>query len=166
LYQSSQFKTAEETALRAFDLFPNQGEQYHVCVCHRLLGSVYRVNGKGEEATSHFEAALDIATQFDWHDQLFWNHYNLVQLSLDESRFDDAQSHIEHAKLHVIDNEYYLGRVTELQAMLWNGQERYREAKSEVLRAIEIYGKLGATRDLEDCRGLLQRIECHGTCDS
>jgi len=42
---------------------------------------------------------------------------------------------------------------------LWFIQRRFEEAKSEALRVIEIYEKLGAAGDLEECRLLLRLIE-------
>jgi hypothetical protein len=47
----------------------------------------------------------------------------------------------------------------ELQALIWYQQGRLEEAKSEALRAVDVYGKLGAAKDVEDCRELLQEIE-------
>ena len=47
----------------------------------------------------------------------------------------------------------------EIQASIWYKQHRLEEARSEALRAIEIYEKFGATRDLEDCRELAQKIQ-------
>ena len=52
-----------------------------------------------------------------------------------------------------------MGRAAELQATVWFRQNRLKEAMSEVLRAFETYGKLGASNGLEDCRVLLQSIE-------
>jgi len=47
----------------------------------------------------------------------------------------------------------------ELQATVWYKQDRVEEARAEALRAVDVYEKLGAARDLERCRELLQRIE-------
>ena len=66
---------------------------------------------------------------------------------------------IERAKSHAINSSYRLGRVTELQAMIWREERRLEEAKSGALRAASVYGKIGATKDVEDCRELLQEIE-------
>jgi tetratricopeptide (TPR) repeat protein len=77
---------------------------------------IYHSKGEREKAIYHFEAALGIASSFNWHDQLFWIHYSLAELFLDEGRFDDAHAHVERAKSHAVDNAYYLGRAMELQA--------------------------------------------------
>ena len=45
------------------------------------------------------------------------------------------------------------------QAELWYRQDRLEEARSEALGAAEVYDKLGATKDLKKCSGLLQQIE-------
>jgi hypothetical protein len=47
----------------------------------------------------------------------------------------------------------------ELQASIWYRQGRLEEAKAEVSCALETFEKLGATRDLEKCRDLLQCVE-------
>jgi len=82
-----------------------------------------------------------------------------VSVPLTDHKPDDAQIHIERAKSYTIDNEYYLGLAMETQASLWNRQRRYEEAKSEVLRAIEVFERVGAAGSLEACRELLKEIE-------
>ena len=76
-----------------------------------------------------------------------------------EGRFDDAQSHIERAKSHTVNSPYHLGYAMEEQVVIWHRQHRLEEAKSEALRAVDIYDKLGASRDMEDCGKLLRDIE-------
>jgi hypothetical protein len=46
----------------------------------------------------------------------------------------------------------------ELQAAVWYKQGRFEEARSEVLRAVGIYEKLGAAKDVEDCRKHLREL--------
>jgi len=47
----------------------------------------------------------------------------------------------------------------ELQANFWYEQHQFEEAKSEVLRAADLYEKVGASRDVEGCRELLRYIQ-------
>ena len=75
-----------------------------------------------------------------------------------QSRFDAAHDHIERAKSHVADDAYRLGRAIELQARFWSKQGMLDKAKLEASRAIDVYTKVGATRDIEDCRVLLRMI--------
>ena len=49
--------------------------------------------------------------------------------------------------------------MVELQAGVWYEQHRLEEATSEALRAVDIYGRLGAAQDVEDCRKLLMDIQ-------
>ena len=154
-----QFDAAQEAAFRALDLLPETGKQLRVCDSHRTLGNIYRFKGETKKAIYHFEVALGIASAFNWHDLLFWVHYELAELFLGESGSDDAQAHIERAKLHTVNNIYYLGRVTELQAEIWYKQHRLEVARAEALRAADNYNKLGATIDMERCRELLRMIE-------
>ena len=54
---------------------------------------------------------------------------------------------------------YSLSSAMMLRAVLWHKQHRPEEAKFEVLYAVEIFEKLGATQDVEGCRRLLQQIQ-------
>jgi len=161
LYEDKQLDAAEEVASRAINLMQENSKGHHfpVCRCHRLLGDVYRSKGKKEEAIRHFETALGIASSFNWRDQLVRIHYSLAGLFSDEGRFDDAHAHVERAKSHVVNDSYFLGRTMELQAGFWYQQRRFEEAKSEARRATDIYEKLGAAKNVEDCRELLRRID-------
>jgi len=159
LHSDDQFDAAEEAAFRAVDLLPEKGEQYRVCGSHRILGQVYQSKGKTEKAIYHSEVAIGIATSFNWHDILFWVHYNLAGLFRIEDRLDDAQAHLEHAKAHTLDTTYFLGFAVEEQAWIWRKQHRVEEAKCEALRAADIFEKLGATKDLERCREDLLRVQ-------
>jgi len=43
--------------------------------------------------------------------------------------------------------------------VIWCEQHRYEEARTEVLHAADIYEKLGAAEDVEECRQILRGIE-------
>jgi tetratricopeptide (TPR) repeat protein len=159
LHSDKQFDAAEEAASHAIDLLPEEGEQYRVCGSHRVLGNIYRSKGNTEKAIHHFEVALGIASSFNWHDFLFGIHYELASLFRLEGKLDEAQAHVEHTRSHMVGSAYYLGLVMEEQARVWNDQRRLEEAKSEALRTIDIYNKLGAAGDMERCRTLLRVIE-------
>ena len=160
LFESDeQLDAAEEAGLRAIDLLQEKGEQHRVCQSHRALGVIYESKGEIEKAIHHNELAIEIASPFNWHNQLFWVHYRLAQLFCNQGRSDAAQTHIEHAKSHTDNDAYCLGRATEGQAWIWYDQHRLEEARSEALRTVDIYEKLGAAKDLESCRTLLRYIE-------
>jgi len=63
----------------------------------------------------HLNAALEIASSFNWHGQLFWVHYSLTQSPIHEGRPDDANAHLKHAKSHTINNTHNLGCGTRLR---------------------------------------------------
>ena len=46
-----------------------------------------------------------------------------------------------------------------LQDLVWYGQHRFEEAKSETLCAVDAFEKLGAVRDVERVMELLQQID-------
>ena len=159
--QAGQPSAAENMALHAIDFLPEQGEEYLLCKSHRVLGVIYdsiATGGKGR-AVDRFEAALGIASPFGWRSELFSVYYALANLSFAGAKFDDATSHITRAKSYAVDDAYDLGLAMEMQASIWYPQRRLEDARSEALRALEIYEKLGAEQDIGICRRLLQRIE-------
>ena len=157
LRSDEQFDAAEEAAFRAIGILPEKG--HRVCRSHRALGEICESKGEIEKAIHHYELALGIASSFNWHDELFCVHYKLAGLFLNEGRLDDAQTHVELAKSHATNSAYYLGYATEEQSAIWYEQDRLEEAKSEALRAADIYDKLGAAKDVERCRKFLRDIE-------
>jgi len=159
MYDDGQLGAAEKAASRAIDLVPEKGTQFPACLCHGMLGDIYCTKGESEKAIYHYKTALGIASSFNWKIQLFWNHYSLAELFFDEGKFGDAYTHIEQAKSHAEDSAYHLGRAMEVQAGFWYRQHRFDEARSEVLRAADIYGGIGATGDVEDCRRLIRKID-------
>ena len=159
LYEGGQVDAAKEAGSGALNLSLAEGDQYVVCGSHRLLGKIYGSMGEREKAVYHLEAALGIASPSNWCDDLFWAHHDLAMLFSGEGKFDDAQAHLERAKTHVADDAFNLGAAMELQASLWYQRHRFEEAKSEALRAVDVYERLGASTRLERCRNLLRRIE-------
>jgi len=159
LYLDDQLGAAEEAGSRATDLLPKTGEQYWACKSHRVLGRIYYIRNETERAIHHLVVSLGIASSFGWDDQLFLVHSTLTRLFFDEGRFDDAQNHLDCAKIHAVDSTYYLGFAMWVQAQLWYKQGRLGEAKSEALRAADVFEKLGAVGDLKECRDILLCIE-------
>jgi tetratricopeptide (TPR) repeat protein len=157
LYGDKQLDAAEAAASQVIDRF--QDEKFEVCECHHVLGDVYHAKGETEKAIHHLEAALKIASSFSWEYQLLWIHHSLADLAFNGGRFDDAHAHIELAKSHAVNDAYGLGRTEERQAWYWYLLQDFKEAKSTVLHAAEVYQRVGATKDVEDCKDLLQKIE-------
>ena len=81
LYYDGQLDAAEGTASRAIDLSEGS-DQLLVCRCYRIRGSVCRAKGETGKALNNFEAALEIASPPNWHDEQFWIHCSLVDLFL------------------------------------------------------------------------------------
>jgi len=167
LHDDGQLDDAEEAASRAVVLLPEKGEEFLVCQCHHLLGTIYRSKGVTKKAVHHLEVALGIATPFNWLNLLFWIQYCMAQLSSDEGRFGDAYAHVEQAKLHATNGNdtYTLARAMWLQAEVWHTQHRFEEARSEALGAVEMFEKLGAAVDLRLARELLQQVDLDA-CES
>ena len=166
LLKDNQLGAAEDAGSRAIKLFMDQGRDYRVCGCYRLLGCVYLAKGERGKAIQQFEAAIRIASPFDWHHHLFWIHYILSGLYLDEKNSDNAQSHIEQAKSHAVDNAFNLGRAMGWQAWIWYQQGRIEEAKAEAQWALEIFEKLGTTTEIAWCRTFLRQQQQQKTDSS
>jgi len=161
LHDDGQLDAAEESASRAVDLLQNTEEQYQVCRCHRVLGVLYRSKGETRKAIHHYEVVLKIATSFDWLNLLSCVHFSLAQLFADEGRFDDAHAHVEHAKSHAINDHdpFLLARAMWQKAGFWHRQHKFEEARSEALRTLDAFEKLGAVNDVEGVRELLRQID-------
>ena len=159
LLDDQQLDAAEEAGSRAVKLSLDQGREFWVCDSHCLLGEIYYSKGEIGKSVHHSEAALEIASSFDWHNQLFWIHYNLAELFCNGNEFNSAQSHIQQTKSHAVNDVYCLGRAMDMQAWIWYQQGRLEEANAEALRAVEVFEKLGAASDVGRCRNILQNIE-------
>ena len=155
-----QLDAAEEAALRAIKLFSEEDQQFNICLSHHILGVIYSSKGEAERAINHLEAALKIASSYNWFDQLFLARHSLAQLFSEQGKLDDANTQIEHAKSHAVGHRdtYFLARAMEQQAGVWYKQHRFEEARSEALRAVEAFQKLGAADDAKRARILLQQI--------
>ena len=159
LFDRKQLNAAESAASRAIDLVSEEGQEFLVCKLHRVLGCIHDSKGEKKKAIHHFETALRIASPFNWHEALFWIHYDLAELSCGEGEFDNAHAYIKLAKLHAGDDPYQLGRAIRMRAEIWYQQRRLEDAKSEALNALGIFEKSGAVNDAEICRDLLQIVE-------
>ena len=148
------FDAAEEAALRALGLCLGKGEESRLCVSHRTLGNIFGSKGETEKALHHLETSIAIASAFGWKCYLFSSHLDLADLLRMEGRFEDAHTHVEHAKSNV-SSAYDLAHVVRMRAAVFFRQRKFEEAKSELLRAIDAFEKLGATVDVEQCRWIL-----------
>ena len=158
LGRDKQLNAAEETALRAIDLLPKEGEQFWAYNCHLALGQIYRSKGETEKTIHHLEMALGIASALNRAEDLFWVHHDLAVLFTKRGRFSDAQIHIKHAKTFASDNTFLLAGVSVLQAEWWYRQNMLGEAKSEALAALDVLEKLGSG-EAEMVRRLLRNID-------
>jgi len=155
-----QLDTAEKTALRAIDLLSEKGDEYLVFESHLVLAQTYRSKGDIGKAVHHHERVLEVASSSNWHDRLFWTHYDLGLLFRDEGKFDDAITHVEYAMRHMPDDDgYHLGCVMRLRATVSFKRGKLGDAMSEARSAVSGFGKVRATKDLEHSRPLLQQVE-------
>ncbi|KAF9783181.1 hypothetical protein BJ322DRAFT_1212004 [Thelephora terrestris] len=159
LLQDEQLDGAENAASRAINLIPEKGQEFLLCGTHRTLGLIYRDKGEKEKALDHFETALRIASHFNWQVSLFWIHYGMAELFSSKGEFGTANTHIQQAKSHAVDNTYHLGRAMQLQARLWFRQRKLEEARSEGLAALEIFERLGVEEQEGNCREFLKKTE-------
>ena len=158
LVDDSQLDAAEEAASRVIELLPEKSEEFRVCQAHRAFGNVYNSKCKTEEAIRSYEAALGLASRFDWSGELFWIHDSLTKLFRREGRFNDAHAHNEQARSHSRNHPYLLGRAAYSQALIYYEQQKLENATSRALCALEVFQKLGALEDQNLCKDLLQKI--------
>jgi len=153
------FDAAEEAAFGVINLLSEAGDQFLVCDSHKVLGAIYESKGEIEKAIHHYEVALTLASSFDWHSQLPGIHFSLLMLFSAKGRLDLAQVHAERAKLSAVNDPYNLGKAMILQAKLFYGQRKLEEARSEALRAAEIFEKLGSSWGIRVSGKLLEDIQ-------
>jgi tetratricopeptide (TPR) repeat protein len=158
LRNDKQLEAAEEAASRAIRLISEKSQEHLLCKLHRTLGMIHQSKGEKEKAIHHYKTAIGIASSFNWHDVLFWNHLDLAEMFRNEGEFDEASIHIKQAKPHAVDNTSWLGCAIYLQATIWHRQRRLEDAKSEGLHALKIFEKLGDAKKAGNCRGLLQIV--------
>ena len=161
LVDDNKLDGVEQAASRTIDFLSERGEQSAVCWCQCLLGTIYQSKGEFEKAVYHFQVALDIASLLNEFDTLAQIYFSLTRLYVREGKFYHAQSYLKHAKSHAINNNdaYLLATAMGLQALVWCGQHRLEEAKSEALRAVDAFKKLGAMRDVETAMEFLQQLD-------
>ena len=159
LFNDNQLDAAEDVASSAIDLVLEEGQEPTLCNFHQVLGLICGSGGEKEKAIHHFKMALRIASGFNWRDEPFWNHYWLAKLFRDEGEFENANSHLEQAQSYAVDIAYCQGCAMYMQASVWHLQHRVEDAELEALHALEIFERLGAVKDVEECRDLLQKIE-------
>ena len=164
LQGDGQLDAAEEAGLHAINLLQEKGEALRVCQAHRVLSETYRSKGETKKAIHHYGVALEIASSLGMVRQLFWINYSLAELYRDQDKYEVTQMHIEHAKPYAVNNPYLLARAMDQQARVWYGQYRFEEARSEALRALDAFEKLGAANDVETTRQLLHVIEAALDC--
>ena len=156
LCHDGQLDAAEEAASRAMDLSENQ---FQLCQCHIRFGEIHQSKGNVEKAIHHFEESLRIASVLNSRDELFETHLALVGLYLEEEKFNEAQTYAEHAKSHVGNDMPLLGCAFLVSARVLSSRNKFKEAKSEALRALAIFEKLGTTALLEEIGEFLEEIE-------
>ena len=159
LLMDGQLDAAEESVSRVIDIVPEKGNELQVCISHSTLGNIYRQKGDMEKAIHHFEIALAISSSLNSHTERFRVHFFLAELLFKEGRLDDAHAHVEQAKSHAVNNAYLLAQGSRLQAWFWYQQDMLEEAKSEALRALDGFKKLGVADNVEEMRKLLDEID-------
>jgi tetratricopeptide (TPR) repeat protein len=159
LCHNKQLNAAEKAASRSINLLPDNSEKIFACQAHRALSYECRSKGETGEAINHLETALKIAFSSNCHSELFGIHYSLAELFCDQAKFDEAHTHVEHAKLQTANDPHFLVGAMLLQARIWYQQGRLEEAESEALRAAGVFNKLRAMEDVECCRNFFLDIE-------
>lgn len=159
LLKDGQLDAAEEAVFFTINLLPETGWEFLLCVSHQLLGNIYRCEDRKKDAILHLVEARRIAFRFNFCDQLFWIHCYFAWLFRDGGALKEAHAHIIQAKLYTIGDAYYLGRAAGMHATILYDQCRLEGARSEALRTIEIFRKLGSAKNEAISSKILRSIE-------
>ena len=89
---------------------------------------------------------VTVASSLNWKNEQFWNHYCRVEVFLIQCRLDDANAHIESAKL-CADDMYSLCCITDLQAAALAIQDRF-EGSMRSLRLQRSWRSTGSLSNL------------------
>lgn len=103
-FEAGRLDDAEAAASCAVKLTQGTDQENLACRSHRLLGNIYHFKGRVDEARHNFQVALGIALNSSWQYELFWIHYSMAYLFLDEAKFDIAQDCVEKAKSSVVED--------------------------------------------------------------
>jgi tetratricopeptide (TPR) repeat protein len=152
--KNNQVELAEATASHAIIILPQDSKPFIVYTCHWTLGEICSVKGNREKSVEHLEVALGIASSHNWHSEAFDVHYSLGSLFAREGMLDEASAYLEQAQPHVVNNTINLASAMLLQANILVRQHRIGEAKSQLLRAVEVLENIGATVEAAGFREL------------
>ena len=159
LVQDDQVNAAEEAASRAISL-SDKPKQRHVCIHHHILAHICQSRGEKEMAINHLNTAFRIAVSLNLWDEQAKILVCLVKLLHEAERFDDAQVHLEYLKSQAGSDPFNLGYAMVTQAHVWFHAGRFEEAKAEVLRATDVFEKIGVSvGSVAPCKTFLQYTE-------
>ena len=96
----------------------------------RAIASGLQSGGDTGKAIGHFRIALKITPSSDWHDQLFWIDYALLERFVGDGKFCNADAYTECSGPRGINDPYGSGPGAKyLQPLCWSKQCRLKEAK-------------------------------------
>ena len=167
LCMDKQLDAAEEAASRAINILLGGGDRFRACAAYRFqactgyrtLGCIYRQKGNMEKAIHNYGIALSIASSLNFRSELFRIHTYQAVLFFGAGQLDNAHAHIEQAKSHAVNDANLLACTSRLQAQFLYQQDMFEAAKSEALRALNTFEKLGAANDAEATRKVLEQID-------
>jgi len=156
----NQVDAAEDAVSRAINLHSDGPSQSQLYDHHHTLGHISHRRGDTEAGIDHHMKALGIARSLKSQDSQIGILNCLVWLLLEEERFDDAQVHLEHLRLHVVNHPRDLGRAMVSQARIWYHQGKLEEARFELSQALGLYEKIGVSANRVGLiKGFLRKVE-------
>lgn len=81
--------------------------------------------------------------------QPFWIHFTLAEVVSAKDGFDDAHTHLERAKSHVLNNKYLPAHGSLAPARSYYKQDMF---------GLDTFERLGATTDAEEARRILRGV--------
>ena len=145
--KDDQVDAAEEATSRAINLSSDRPSKSQLYERHHILGHIRQCRGETEAAIYHHMEALGIARSLDSQDKQTAILRCLLELLLEEDRFDDAQVYVEDLKLHAVNDPLRLGIAMLVQVEIWRHKGKLEEARFELLQAIDLYEEIGVSAD-------------------
>ena len=158
--ENGQVDAAEEAASRAINLSSGGPSQAQLSDHHYALGHICQRRGKTEAAIDHYVKAIEMARPLNSKVKLRRVIPSLMELLIEEERFDDAQVYLEQLKPDLVGGPVHQGMAMLGQAQIWYHQGKLEEARSKLLRSIDLFEGFGTPPDhVGKIKEVLQEVE-------
>ena len=136
-YQRGCFKPSLEAFTKAHELFAASDHLPGVAMSLNNIGNVYRYIGDSRSALLFFQKAYEIYSQLDNREGMIQALSNQSAIHIREDRLDEAAVLIQSAEKMATASGKVLTHVLNNKGVLLTRQQRYDEAETTLLEALE-----------------------------